>query len=142
MNIATPRQRNASNWEKNKDLVKKFCNDKIDGNAAATIKQYCEFSEQILDAPDEFFSQTAKRYLDWLTKPNITYEPSERFPTEQRKQEVKLNGERVVGIISYAWDFLIRLMKGKSDNGSNDTLGVYDEENIKLEMARIQNMLN
>lgn len=54
--------------------------------------------------------------------------------------------ERIAKALSYAWKYIVDLIRGKEgkeskEKGLTDSLGIYNPENIDLQFARLEDML-
>jgi hypothetical protein len=48
--------------------------------------------------------------------------------------------ERIAKALSYAWKYIVDLIRGR-EKDHNDKLGIYKEDNIGLQFARLEGML-
>jgi hypothetical protein len=44
-------------------------------------------------------------------------------------------------VLTYAWNNIISLIKGKKENDNSNNLGIYTDDNINLHFARLEEML-
>lgn len=65
----------------------------------------------MLDAPEEYFIDEKNSYaIQVLTKPNINYDLKNTKVKQEEKEE---SGRRIMGVMNYAWDYLIRMIRNK-----------------------------
>jgi hypothetical protein len=141
MDITVPKERKKA-WRENPPQQLSQYDSLIKNDIK--FRDYCELSLIFIDASDSVFNTDAKfkRYVDVLVNPSVVYNLSskkEEPKNDQARTEEQV-AERMAKALSYSWKNIVDLIKGK-ERGGTDSLGIYRSENIDLQFARLESML-
>lgn len=132
MRIAVPKVRTEEEWRKRKEDLDKIIKD---SPGRLTFQNYCRLSLLFLEATNEaILHEDYKRVRGRLLVEEASFNELTKVAEEVEQ------GKKILGVLQYAWKNIFELLEGWRKQPS-DPLGIYQEESINMQFARLEEML-